>query len=281
MPAELNTQRMEIRPNSQLSDFDKAYTMINYPRVSAHPDASDWSLDRALDFVGLSGEPKTKIKSAFQPERDPSAAQIRAQFSIWSSAYVSGATARVTPTSTTFDGASPTMAPSLDSWCKLVLPSSSDPSQPAPSHHSAVIAKLSTFLWLPGATVRYCFQHTGETYHYRANMFRFIINDIKKHAYLNFEEVEEPAKADVRIAFDASAQCSWSYPGTACPKFTSDESDDLHGSEKNATLLLNTFPAKPSQRQAWELDVRKYYHEAGHMLGLLHEQNVLPRPQAT
>ena len=44
--------------NSALTDLDKAYMVINYPRTQPHPDAPEWTLAHALDVAGV--DPRTK-----------------------------------------------------------------------------------------------------------------------------------------------------------------------------------------------------------------------------
>ncbi|KAK6980756.1 hypothetical protein R3P38DRAFT_3466091 [Favolaschia claudopus] len=54
MPADMDKERIEIKPNYVLSDLDKAYMVINYPRAKPHPSAPEWTLAYALKVAGVS-----------------------------------------------------------------------------------------------------------------------------------------------------------------------------------------------------------------------------------
>ncbi|KAK6980655.1 ZnMc domain-containing protein [Favolaschia claudopus] len=54
MPAAMDKERIEIKPNYVLSELDKAYMVINYPRAKPHPSAPEWTL--AYAFEGGGGE---------------------------------------------------------------------------------------------------------------------------------------------------------------------------------------------------------------------------------
>ncbi|KAJ6449457.1 hypothetical protein C8R45DRAFT_1224408 [Mycena sanguinolenta] len=55
MPADMDKERIEIKPNYDLSEMDKAYMVINYPRTKPHPSAAEWTLEHALNIAGVSG----------------------------------------------------------------------------------------------------------------------------------------------------------------------------------------------------------------------------------
>ena len=49
MPAAMNNQNLEIKPNNVLSETDKAFMTINYPYPPNHPPAdSIWTMNHAL-----------------------------------------------------------------------------------------------------------------------------------------------------------------------------------------------------------------------------------------
>ncbi|KAG5635238.1 hypothetical protein H0H81_011954 [Sphagnurus paluster] len=56
----LNVENIDVPVNTKLSDMDKAYMLINYPRTRPHPKAKDWTLERAL---GVAGVPAGEIKA--------------------------------------------------------------------------------------------------------------------------------------------------------------------------------------------------------------------------
>jgi hypothetical protein len=53
MPANFTHEKYTVAENTGLSDLDKAYMVINYPRKHPHPSAPRWTLDRALDVAGV------------------------------------------------------------------------------------------------------------------------------------------------------------------------------------------------------------------------------------
>ncbi|KAG5635803.1 hypothetical protein H0H81_010075 [Sphagnurus paluster] len=53
MPSCINTEGISVPVNNELSDMDKAYIFINYPRKEPHPNAKDWTLKRALTVAGV------------------------------------------------------------------------------------------------------------------------------------------------------------------------------------------------------------------------------------
>ena len=67
MPAAMNKQNREIRPNHVLSETDKAFITINYPRPPNYPPAdSIWTMNHALDVVGIDPETKSKILESYE-----------------------------------------------------------------------------------------------------------------------------------------------------------------------------------------------------------------------
>ena len=62
MPAAMNEQNLEIKPNNVLSDIDKAFMTINYPYPSTRsPADSIWTISHALDVAGVDAETKAAI----------------------------------------------------------------------------------------------------------------------------------------------------------------------------------------------------------------------------
>ena len=62
MPAAMNEQNLEIKPNNVLSDIDKAFMTINYPYPSTRsPADSIWTINHALDVAGVDAETKAAI----------------------------------------------------------------------------------------------------------------------------------------------------------------------------------------------------------------------------
>lgn len=66
MPYYLNEQGVDIQPNLDLSDLDKAFIMLNYPGRAPE----DMSIDKALAIAGVDERTSEKIKN------NPSASAI-------------------------------------------------------------------------------------------------------------------------------------------------------------------------------------------------------------
>ncbi|KAI0069641.1 hypothetical protein K474DRAFT_1670752 [Panus rudis PR-1116 ss-1] len=77
MPKEMNLERIDVPPNNVLSDLDKSYMLLNYPRRSAHPNATEWTLSKALDVAGVTGPVKEEFMKL------TSADAIRNKFVTW------------------------------------------------------------------------------------------------------------------------------------------------------------------------------------------------------
>ncbi len=77
MPAEFNMQHIDIPPNTVLSAIDKAYAVLNYPRLSPNPNAQEWTIAHAVDVAGVTGTYRDQILESQDP------IEIRQAFSIW------------------------------------------------------------------------------------------------------------------------------------------------------------------------------------------------------
>ena len=81
----MNLERIEIPPNNDLSDMDKAFAIFNYPYFanSRKKNLLDpkWSFSRALDVAGVSGESRSVMEAAFAKG---DAGEIRAEFALFS-----------------------------------------------------------------------------------------------------------------------------------------------------------------------------------------------------
>ncbi|KAG6830597.1 hypothetical protein H0H92_015878 [Tricholoma furcatifolium] len=77
MPGSMNKQGVDVNPNINLTDTDKAYAVINYTRSVPHDNAQDWTLQKALDVTGVpAADQKTFLTS-----NDTGA--IRCFFAVW------------------------------------------------------------------------------------------------------------------------------------------------------------------------------------------------------
>ncbi|KAJ7487013.1 hypothetical protein FB451DRAFT_1554137 [Mycena latifolia] len=64
MPAAMNLERIDVPPNDILSDMDKAYMVINYPRPTPHASAPKWTLEYALKVSGVDDATTQNILNA-------------------------------------------------------------------------------------------------------------------------------------------------------------------------------------------------------------------------
>ncbi|KAJ7625549.1 hypothetical protein FB45DRAFT_750464, partial [Roridomyces roridus] len=62
MKPELNSAGIRVDVNNELSDMDKAYMVINYPRTKPDGRAAKWTLERALDIAGVPPKVSRKWK---------------------------------------------------------------------------------------------------------------------------------------------------------------------------------------------------------------------------
>lgn len=102
MPAEMNTQHIEVPPNDALSELDKAYVCINYPgyessalsgcltgcvltiiSTGVQNDTNHWTLRQALQVAGVPSDTTSKI---LEHEYDPTGEIVRGLFSQWNAA---------------------------------------------------------------------------------------------------------------------------------------------------------------------------------------------------
>ena len=76
MPDEMNESRADVYPNDDLSDRDKAFMVINYPRPTVDPTAPQWTLNHALDVMNVPAYNKHAMLLA-RPD------DVRKQFAVW------------------------------------------------------------------------------------------------------------------------------------------------------------------------------------------------------
>ncbi|KAE8244742.1 hypothetical protein A4X13_0g6310 [Tilletia indica] len=69
----------DVPYNTELSEMDKAYIVINYPRSKPHPDAPEWTLEHALKVAGVPDGVKQEIMDLAEASRDNETGQIDPQ----------------------------------------------------------------------------------------------------------------------------------------------------------------------------------------------------------
>ncbi|KAK7696473.1 hypothetical protein QCA50_001130 [Cerrena zonata] len=80
IPSETNVQGIYIPENDVLSDMDKAYMFLHYPRARPHPEAAEWSISHALNIANVIGPKREEILRTTSPDR------VRRLFIEWSAA---------------------------------------------------------------------------------------------------------------------------------------------------------------------------------------------------
>jgi hypothetical protein len=81
MPKEMNIERIEVKPNNELSELDKAYGFINYPFISTTSPDPKWTITHALDVANVQGDFRQRILNEFD-QHDWKG--VRTEFALWS-----------------------------------------------------------------------------------------------------------------------------------------------------------------------------------------------------
>lgn len=77
----MNEWNKDIRPNNDLSDLDKAFMTINYPPDDNSKSKMEWTIELALDVVGVADRKKNQIIKSY---RNSGWATLREEFAEWS-----------------------------------------------------------------------------------------------------------------------------------------------------------------------------------------------------
>ncbi|THH32074.1 hypothetical protein EUX98_g2088 [Antrodiella citrinella] len=277
MPAEMNNEHIEIPPNTALTELDKAYMVIHYPRSSAPNAITRWSLSYALDVAAVDVAVKHEILAHSQD-----ASAVRRIFSHWNAAqhavdYHSSPTRSAHP-------AVPSRA--IDSlldqedWCAACCDSvvryldSTKHNEPAHAVTSMDHQGRDP-LWQPDNVITYWYQQKErhfppERLASRISRLETIFREYESVANITFKELGTNS-ADVHIWFkdadnDETPTRSWCSVGKAC------RNAPWHnpglGGNGDTTMYLNL-----NMNQCTDSDFATCRHEVGHLLGLLHEHN--------
>ncbi|KAJ6627702.1 hypothetical protein B0H10DRAFT_1993760 [Mycena sp. CBHHK59/15] len=293
MPPEMNLERINVPPNYVLSDMDKAFMAINYPRPTPHADAPMWTLDYALKVAGVDVPVSQKIKTA-----KGDVAEIRRLFTAFSVARhalaspasgvnPSGTASTMGPVSS-LSLANDTLFPA-DTWCGCVDPFVDAVSAPEGVLHGFV--NQNTF-WAHNSVVTYGFldppvdpdakrgvKPKGVVTKYRMERVAEALERYEAHVSikfkyvdiaalkLNLEEADDRLKCQVRISFgdvvryyDAKGQLAgtlygWSDFGTTALVTAFDPAKQKKGGEKWATIFLGGQPRDgPSEITRSQMD---------------------------
>lgn len=288
MPAALNEQNINALYNTELSDTDRAFLVICYTRNKPHTLANEWDLGYALDKFGITGETKDYILN------ERSSAERRQKLAIYIATKVSG-TAPSLPDGPLDAPTAPSTAKGADNdqdigWCKNDILGYNDEASSgglapavAGSGPLSAASLIGAHLWTPGDTIYYYFQQTGAAYTYRQGKFREFLGHYTNVTNLTFTEVMNTTTIGqipaIRIFFDnydiddnwskrGKMAIGWSNPSPANPTL------GREGGLVDTTIYLctpDTQPGAGTSRLMYEQ--RKYYHELGHIFGLIHEHD--------
>ncbi|MCJ1320924.1 hypothetical protein MMC15_006265 [Xylographa vitiligo] len=77
-PKELTGLPEDIPYNQKLTDLDKAYMILHYPRNKMHPKAEKdgWTFEKALSLIGASDDLKFRVLRLLRLDRDDSTGKI-------------------------------------------------------------------------------------------------------------------------------------------------------------------------------------------------------------
>ncbi|KAJ7209191.1 hypothetical protein GGX14DRAFT_697875 [Mycena pura] len=273
-----------VAPNFALSDMDKAYMVIVYPRAAPLSSAPTWTLESALQVFGVDSVTAQAIEDAY------------AQGDI-----ASGRTKFLTFLVYTRLGtqvpAAPTLIPA-DTWCNAILPTNISGVPNIVLHGKA----LEDLLWLPHEEVTFGFLDATPTLpdssptEYRKRRVRKALDLYMQHCSIYFREVDV-ARLDfttlaaqqactIRIAFGRSPQVrmdgshlwGWSYCGKEA-KYLQTKNSPQFATVWIGGQALNSDAELSADPLALEWADAILYHELGHVLGLRHE-HADPNPAA-
>ena len=288
IPGDMNTQLKNVNPNTELSDYDKAFMVINYTRPQVDPHAPGWTLSHALDIMGVETYYKHSMMFA-RPE------DVRKQFAVWAAGRVAGEP----------EGQRIEQQRALDlstrdepfvNWCASEdIPQGAEiPAEGGRKVEGAIgaaraVAIEQDYLWAPGSTITYWFQQEEYRLPQIADPYRRLRRRALLNAFLEwsdcsgltFEEAEQDNGADIRIFFAETEGVYLKYStNTNC--WTSigrhgqnrARKDKPAGGYPSTSMYLTLPPEHPGQGPDADDELwakRRCLHETGHALGLRHE----------
>ena len=282
MPAAMNEEGIEVKPNNELSDIDKAYVTINYPYPVGTPLLDPvWTFEYALGIAGVEGNPRDRILQEYRNSNWP---EVRYQFTNW---CITARAARAERLSGVSSGDQDTVGnPShgvkaednivLD-WCGSQL---GDNDVGKGAAHG--VATINEYLWLPGDTITYSFiQGTSDATPYRQQRIRQTFEYYANITYLKLICVNKDPQnlADIRIYF---GELGGSVTGRSAIGKEPLPSQALNGFPSDTTMIFSgVVPKTEAEAQRLKkVEERTLYHEIGHALGLKHE-HVSPFTETT
>ncbi|KAF7300633.1 ZnMc domain-containing protein [Mycena chlorophos] len=238
-------------PNFDISEKDKAFLVLVYPRRRPLNTAPEWTLDRALRVFEVDAATAATIKAAYDADQYTAG---RAAFITFLINKRFGLKAPDESKQLLETGTEEVV--DMEHWktCAIAIQHEDQEEEDvgimAGTAARAVITKLSE-LWDPSTPITYSF--LGGTAIQQAK----VSTVIQQWFYANITFTPVPSNGMIRIAFN-SAGGSWSYVGTQASAIPLAQ----------ATMNLGwvtTTPAIPDDERGTIL------HEFGHVLGMMHE----------
>ncbi|KAJ7203437.1 hypothetical protein C8J57DRAFT_1408070 [Mycena rebaudengoi] len=301
MPKEMNKERKEVPPNKKLSDMDKAYMVINYPRSDAN-SIKPWTMAHALKVAGVDTPTSSSILTLMTRTPIP-AAEIREQFSRYQLRRrqeaqtvptvqpPSGAPAEpragvITQPQNDVTTVPPSVAP-VDEGMEILCGSSQlgSPESPKDVQHGLVAENR---YWPLNTRIIYCFLGTV-TLHQRMRV-RWAFNLYQEHSCLTFQELDpdQVAKWDfcqryqrdicpIRISIGPVLEggvMGWSFRGTDNGHLFPPQ--NLLTWAPWTTTYIGGQPDTLENEENTPLEEREeadfaLFHELGHVMGLQDE----------
>jgi len=88
MPAAFNQQNIEIPRHHDLSQMDKAYMLINYPREQPAASTPEWTFEHALQVAKVDARTTATLLQQYNNKQYD---RVRATFNNWNAVMQSGA----------------------------------------------------------------------------------------------------------------------------------------------------------------------------------------------
>ncbi|KAF8165904.1 hypothetical protein B0H34DRAFT_780581 [Crassisporium funariophilum] len=275
MPAEMNSEGIEVKPNNVLSEMDKAFIRINFPKLaetSSSDDPNYRTFKAALDIVGVDGEDKDIILSRFSKG---DIFEVRYEFSRFCTE---------TRIARKAYGAREVTSDDLEDFEDGCWAEDDDVDSAASTGASRGVATIESMLWLPGEEVTYSWiqgslqatdyrkKRVAETLAFYATRANLVFKEIP------FDPVHLPAK--IHIYFGPIGKkkhvTGWCKIGKESVglRRTLSEIERKGGTAESSICLSDAVPAaEPTDPVAKKVEMRTLFHELGHALGLRHEHN--------
>ncbi|KAF7336381.1 ZnMc domain-containing protein [Mycena venus] len=248
-------------PNFNLSEMDKAFMVLVYPRHRPLNTAPEWTIDRALRVFEVDLATAEILKSAYDSRQYEAGRTAFISFLINKRLGV-----KVATESQELYETGKEEVVDMEHWktCAIAILQSED-DEPAVglmegSAAHAVITKL-TELWDPSSPITYSF--LGGTAVQRAK----VITVLPKWFYANISLTPVPSNGNIRIAFNPSGG-SWSYVGTQALSIP------MGQATMNLGWIENTGKVDATTGLATTISANErgsILHEWGHALGMKHE----------